>query len=240
MNSFEFKPPGHKIVNNGDSAYSIIFEETASQQLTKQILSIRSLLEKQLESIIIETIPSYQSLTLLFNPIKSPRKKLLDKIKLLLSSSISYANIESKLIEIPVCYEVPFAPDMQRLSDHCQLTCQEIIERHTKPVYWVAMLGFLPGFVYLSGLDKALHCPRKSNPSLLVSPGSIAIGNQQTGIYSLSSPGGWNVIGRTPTKLLTLEAEQPIALNPLDEIKFTAISERAFLQLQNSSEVSTR
>ena len=149
-------------------------------------------------------------------------------------------HFESNRIEIPVCYETKYAPDLNRLAKYCNLTTEEVIKRHTASVYWVAMMGFLPGFVYLSGLENSLHCPRKAVPDLSVPSGSIAIGGGQTGLYSLASPGGWNVIGATPTKLLSFGSDSPININPLDEIQFVAIDEKTYSNIQDSVEKSRK
>ncbi len=230
-----FKLGDYQLVANGDSGYAIMLTSPPCKELTKKILSLRLQISKELADLVTELIPSYQSLTLLFNPAKVKRTAIKKKLEKILLSSINYAEFESNCIEIPVCYSPHYAPDIERVAAHCGLTTNEVIEKHSAATYWVAMLGFLPGFVYLSGLENSLRCPRKNTPALLVPAGSIAIGDKQTGIYSLDSPGGWNVIGKTPTKLLNLDAERPIVINPLDEIKFVPISEQTYLQLQNNS-----
>ncbi len=233
MTNNTFKFSKFRIINNGDSGLTVLFDSPTSRQLTEKILSTAKHINLELKSCIDELIPSYQSLSVLFNPSKVDRKDLYHRLNNILSGSIKLAQFSTKRIEVPVCYEPKFATDIERVAEHCQLTRQQVIEQHCQPVYWVAMLGFLPGFVYLSGLKQSLFCPRKQTPSLSVAPGSIAIGNQQTGIYSLASPGGWNVIGRTPRQLFTPNTTPPISIGPLDEIQFVAISAQSFSRIQS-------
>ncbi len=141
----------------------------------------------------------------------------------------------SKTIQIPVCYEKPYAPDLNSLASFLDITPNELVERHTSGSYLVHMLGFLPGFLYLGGLDESLHYPRKNTPSINISKGSVGIGGQQTGIYPVESPGGWHIIGRTPLTLFDANRSNPTIAEPLDEIKFYAISSDEFIQLEAQS-----
>jgi KipI family sensor histidine kinase inhibitor len=131
---------------------------------------------------------------------------------------------ESRQIEIPVCYEHDCAPDIALLAEHCQLSVEQVIERHSQVNYAVYFLGFKPGFAYLGDLDAKLHMHRKATPRLNVPAGSVGIGGAQTGIYPQSTPGGWQVIGRTPLKLFDPTLESPCLLQPGDTIRFKPIS----------------
>ena len=133
-------------------------------------------------------------------------------------------NYTPKLIVIPVCYEEEFAPDLHHVATHCKLSKDALIEAHTRETYLVHMLGFLPGFLYLGGLNPHLYCPRKTTPATNINPGSVAIGGNQTGIYPVASPGGWHIIGRTPIALFCPEAKQPFIASALDKVNFVAIS----------------
>ena len=112
------------------------------------------------------------------------------------------------------------------------MTIEEVIERHTAPIYDIHFLGFLPGFPYLSGLDEKLHRPRLKSPRPRIPAGSVGIAGSQTGIYPQSSPGGWNLIGRTPIKLFDIEKNPPALLKPLRKLKFYAISEEEFEEIE--------
>jgi len=133
--------------------------------------------------------------------------------------------------EIPICYEKGL--DWEIVCQHCQLSQAEIIERHSTRTYRVAMTGFLPGFVYLAGMDEKLNCPRKENPRTQVPKGALGIGGNQTGIYSLPSPGGWQIIGQSPLSFFN-NTEPPNLLKTGDYLRFIAIDMTTFEQLQAS------
>lgn len=138
--------------------------------------------------------------------------------------------IKPRTIEIPVCYESNFAPDLEAVANHCGLSPNELIDRHRKAHYQVRCVGFTPGFPYLSGLPKELAMPRRATPRTRVPAGSVAIGGSQTGIYSLPSPGGWNLIGRTPLCLFDPQRERPALLRIGDRVRFRAINAEQFEQ----------
>ena len=224
-----------RIVNNGDSALSLIFEEPISEQLSAKIVSLGNQIRQELSTQITEVIPAYQSLTIGFELAKTSAETLRRTIGSLIMTPCPNDKRESKLIEIPVCYEAEFAPDMAYLEENCQLQAEEIIRRHSAPSYLVHMLGFSPGFLYLGGLDSKLYCPRKPVPTLRVKSGSVGIGGEQTGIYPQATPGGWQIIGRTPLKLFDPKADSLCLASPLDQIKFRPIDAKEFVLIKNSS-----
>lgn len=134
-------------------------------------------------------------------------------------------------IEIPVCYDGEFGPDLDAVAAHAHLSHAEVIARHTAGDYSVAMLGFAPGFPYLLGLDPALHTPRRANPRTRVPAGSVAIGGAQAGIYPRELPGGWQVIGRTPCVLFDPQRDPPCLLPPGTRVRFRAIDAATFARL---------
>ncbi|CAN5631693.1 5-oxoprolinase subunit PxpB [soil metagenome] len=133
-----------------------------------------------------------------------------------------------RVVEIPVCYEAGFALDLGHVAQHCGLRVEEVIGRHTSPIYGVSCIGFTPGFPYLSGLPAELATPRRAMPRHEVPAGSVAIGGAQTGIYPQKSPGGWKVIGRTPLRLFDVAREQPSLLAAGDQVKFVRINREEF------------
>ena len=217
---------------NGDSAITILFYDCASEQLTKKIQSLAEQFRKHFNALIKEVIPAYQSLTLFFDNQQNSLGKLIKEVELLLSLPFNEGEYTPKKIEIPVCYEGEYSPDLESLALHCKLTINEVIEQHTRETYLVHMLGFLPGFLYLGGLAANLACPRKSTPAISIPEGSVAIGGNQTGIYPVSSPGGWHIIGRTPLNLFDLNSKAPFIANPLDTIQFSAISKDEYLAIK--------
>ena len=137
-----------------------------------------------------------------------------------------------KIFEIPVCYGGEYGPDIDNIASHAGLTQEEVIQIHSSRDYLIYMLGFLPGFCYLGGLDERIHTPRLSNPRLRIRAGSVGIGGSQTGIYPLDSPGGWQLMGMTPVKTYDPEREIPILVEAGNYIRFVPIDEEQYKQIQ--------
>ena len=137
-------------------------------------------------------------------------------------------------ITIPVCYDEEFGLDIERVMTHTSLTAEEIIQRHTKPLYTVYMMGFLPGFPYLGQLDETLATPRLATPRRSVAKGSVGIGGNQTGIYPLESPGGWNMIGKTPIELFSIDRSEPFFLQAGDSLQFVPIKKSEFYKIKQA------
>ena len=135
-------------------------------------------------------------------------------------------------MRIPVCYGGKFGPDLEEVANHAGLSAEEVILRHTAPDYHVYMLGFRPGFPYLGGLDPAIACPRRATPRQTVEQGSVGIAGAQTGVYPEPSPGGWNLIGRTPLKLFDEKALSLI--HPGDTVRFERIDETEYNAIEKS------
>ena len=236
IESFNFKTfTKFDIRQNGDSAITLIFKDEISESLTKEILLIKDSITNLTDSTqLTDIIPAYQSLTLYYaEPLDD-----IEEIKFHISDIIKNSVLtntkqkKSKTIRIPACYEESYAPDLKSLASFLEITTDVLIEKHTNENYLVHMLGFLPGFLYLGGLDKSLHYPRKNTPAINIAKGSVGIGGQQTGIYPIESPGGWHIIGRTPLTLFDVNKNYPTIAEPLDKIQFYAISSKEFIQLE--------
>jgi inhibitor of KinA len=132
------------------------------------------------------------------------------------------------MITIPVCYEKEFALDIEEIATVKNISINELIEIYTSKIYHVYMMGFLPGFAYMGEVDEKLEMPRKQQPRQTVEAGSVGIAGRQTGIYPLASPGGWQIIGRTPLKLFDAEKKEPTLLKAGDKAKFISISKDEF------------
>lgn len=139
---------------------------------------------------------------------------------------------KGKTFEIPVCYDDCFALDMGNVCEHSHLTRQEVIERHSGRDYLIYMLGFLPGFAYLGGMDESLATPRLDSPRSEIFEGAVGIGGEQTGIYPVASPGGWQLIGKTPLKVYDKERENPILYSAGDYIRFVPVDLDEFKRIE--------
>ncbi len=235
----------YDLVENSDTGVTVFFKDGIGEQLSSRIVKLAKMLTAKLSErkhkTPFDVIPAYQSLTLYLHPfVQNFSSKLLKEAITLLPSLIAEISDSSasdnvsiyKTIEIPVCYEEEFAPDLSVLAGYCQLSEAEVIEKHTAATYLVHMLGFLPGFLYLGGLDRALFCPRKHHPNIRVPRGAVAIGGEQTGIYPVESPGGWHVIGQTPVDIFSPHSKTAFIAQPLDRIQFSAINKTQFLELK--------
>ena len=225
-----------------ENAISLEFGNDINEETLGRISRLNDCIKQNPFAGLLSTIPAYTTLTFYFNPVglmndfNLKGSTTLDKISLYIKSINVETNTDqekySQIINIPVCYDPTFGFDLQELSLFHQLIKEEIIEIHSIAVYTVYMIGFVPGFPYLGGLSKRLTSPRKQNPRPAIPAGSVGIAGQQTGIYPLETPGGWQIIGRTPIKLFDVNRQQPSLLKAGDKIKFEQISLREFEQLE--------
>jgi len=172
---------------------------------------------------IVETIPSYRSLLLIFDPLKTTLSMLQDKIHHIWRTLDPSQLPEPRRIEIPVLYGGEYGPDLEWVAGDHGITPDEVIRLHTEHVYHVYMIGFMPGFPYMGELPEALKTPRRETPRTVVPRGSVALAQGQTGIYSTQSPGGWQIIGRTPLTLFDPGKWPPALLEMGDRVTFFAI-----------------
>jgi len=173
---------------------------------------------------VVETIPSYRSLLLIFDPLKTTLSLLQNRVDLLKTLDLSQLP-EPRRIEIPVLYGSEYGPDLEWVAGYHGITPDEVIRLHTAHTYHVYMIGFMPGFPYMGELPEALITPRRETPRTVVPRGSVALAQRQTGIYSTQSPGGWQIIGRTPLTLFDPGKWPPALLEMGDRVKFFAIDE---------------
>jgi inhibitor of KinA len=179
--------------------------------------------------------PSFDTILVKYNDTIQDIKDKKDEINQLLSQYLSYTaeSYNFKIFEIPVCYE-SFGIDLEDVSKHAGLSITDIIKIHTSKIYTLYFIGFLPGFLYLGNVDKRIQISRKQTPRAKVEQGSIGIAENQTGIYPKTSPGGWQIIGRTPLSMFNADINPPSPFKPGDQIKFKAIDRKKFDEIRNS------
>ena len=211
-----------KIVPSGDS---IIIINNLNNLKTS---SLTDYLEKLELNEIEDIISLKSSVGILFNPHKISSSDFIKKTKNLLSNKNFFNNKKIKTWEIPICYDKDFAIDLNEISTKCKIDVDQVIKKHNNKTYEVDIVGFLPGFLYLGKLDDSLHLPRKNNPRTHIPEGSIGIAGNQTGIYNIESPGGWNIIGRTPLRLFDKLKNPPIKIKQGDKIIFKEITKEEF------------
>jgi KipI family sensor histidine kinase inhibitor len=218
----------------GDRALLVVFGEGIDANVNDQVHGLVSTLRESGLPGILDLVGAYATLTVHYDPSSwarpgtLPHEAVRSEILRLWKEARAASLRPSRLVEIPVCYGGEFGPDLEDVAQHCGLSAKAIIARHSCPEYRVFMLGFAPGFAYLGGLDPSIAAPRRETPRLKVPAGSVGIAGTQTGIYPLDTPGGWQIIGRTPLKLFDPSLEEPCLLGPGDRLRFIAIEKAAF------------
>ena len=206
--------------------YSILIEwpQVISEDVLKSVLSYKEALENFDFKQKVYIKSAYNSILITYNIIINNIYDEVLTLKSVFNDNFDSKYIKSKLWMIPVCYDIEFGLDLEEIAKQNNIAISEIISLHSNTIYPVYFIGFLPGFLYLGGLDNRLQFPRKITPRLKVEKGSVGIGNSQTGIYPNESPGGWNLIGKTPINFFDLTKEQPCFAKSGDKIQFVAIS----------------
>lgn len=208
----------------GDSAFQITFSENIDPISNSKVYQLDHWLNIDPLYGFLETVPAYSSLLVLYEPALMSPANMEVWISRQIKTCLWDQELPTRLIEVPVVYGGEQGLDLEALAKGHSLTCEEVIQRHIQAEYKVAMMGFSPGFVYLSGMDETLTTPRLSSPRMNVPSGSIGIAGDQTGIYSIQSPGGWQLIGRTALSLFNPQNDSPFLFSPGDRIRFKPIS----------------
>lgn len=223
-----------KIFPLGLGALTVEFSSEVSETLNREVLKLARYFEKNSFKGFIEIVPAYASLSVFYD-VLTVRKNFpdfataFDAVKNLVENALQNPvdlpeEDEPRLIEIPVRFDEESAPDLEFVAAHNNLKIADVIEIFTAKTYRVFMLGFLPGFAYMGEVDASIAAPRKQTPRIRLPKGSVGIAGRQTGIYSLDSPGGWQIIGRTETELFTPESkDNPCLLRAGDSVKFYSI-----------------
>lgn len=230
----------------GDQALLLNFEQKIDPTINAAVIALKNALDQANIDGVTYQIPAYCSLTVGYNPkvidfetltvvIRQISSKLFDNWDGNVSDTLEGIRYEgdTRQLKIPVCYEAPYALDMQELSKEKGLSVEKIIDLHTRQIFKVYLLGFLPGFVFMGKLPDALQCNRKVTPRLRVPASSVGIAGFQTGIYPTESPGGWQIIGRTPLSIFNPQRDNPFHFRAGDEVQFYSISAEEFTYLSN-------
>lgn len=222
------KMDDRRILPAGDCALVVEFGDQISEELNGKVQALNEALKKKKLRGIVETVPTFRSLLVVYDPEILSFGELRDRLGQIPVSMEDSGGRSSRIVEVPVCYGGEFGEDLADVAAYHGLTEEEVIRLHSGRDYPIYMLGFLPGFPYLGGLDERLCTPRLSSPRTRIPAGSVGIGGEQTGIYPLDSPGGWRLIGRTPLKLYDPDREEPAPYRAGDRIRFVPITREEY------------
>jgi inhibitor of KinA len=226
----------YRVLTAGDTAVVIEFGDAVDRQLNSWVLALaRRLNEGRLEGIV-ETVATFRSLMVYYDPIALPTAALVERVAELMEG-INTAEPPSRLWRLPVCYDSELAPDLADVAERTGLTCAGVIERHASVTYHVYMLGFLPGFAYLGDVPAELALPRRATPRVRVPAGSVAVAMTLSCIFPRESPSGWHVIGRSPAPLWRHQTGTQFGglLVPGDKVEFTPVSVREYKDLRTKA-----
>lgn len=221
-----------RILHAGDNCLVVEFGRMISLDINARVQELRRALEAKNNRAIRELVPTYRSLAVYFDPLLPDADTLLRTLGELASETVGDAASGGSVVVIPVCYGGEFGPDIANVAEHNGLTPEEVISLHSGRDYYCYMLGFTPGFSYLGGMDEGIATPRLQNPRTVIPAGSVGIAGKQTGIYPIDSPGGWQLIGRTPLKMFDPEAARPTLMEAGLWTRFSPVSEEEYRKIQ--------
>ena len=219
---------------------SILIEWPAiiDEFMLREVLNFKNTIENSNIKQRVEVISTYNSILVVYIlTIENVNDEIL-KLKALFLERNELKKIKTTVWQIPVCYDSEFGMDLESFSKEKKLSKPEIIKLHSEAIYTVFFIGFLPGFLYLGGLDSRLFLDRKTTPRLNVKKGSVAIGGQQTGIYPQDSPGGWHCIGNSPIQLFDTLQNPPCIIKAGDKVKFSPVDKQKYVDIQDAVRTS--
>jgi inhibitor of KinA len=211
----------------GDTALVVEFGDHIDRDLNDRVLRLSALVRASNMTGVVETVPTFRSLMVHYDPLATDSASLIAAIEKLLDSHHRETK-PVKLWRIPACYAISHAPDLEEVAQRTGLSAEEVIRLHSATCFHIYMIGFVPGYPYMGDLPGPLVLPRRADPRIRVSAGSIAIAATMTAIYPLESPGGWHLIGATPIRLFDLRRPRPALLSPGDTVRFEPVTAGEF------------
>ncbi|MFA6709496.1 MAG: 5-oxoprolinase subunit PxpB [Fusobacterium sp.] len=226
-----------KFLKAGDSALVIELGNEISPVINFKLKKITEFLDNLNKQGIKDLLPTYRSIIVYYNPLLVS----FDEIKNIVEENCNFENektdeIEKEIVEIPVLYGGEYGPDLENIATHNNITTEEVIKIHTSGEYLVYMLGFTPGFPYLGGMSKKIATPRLKEPRTKIPAGSVGIAGEQTGVYPIESPGGWQLLGRSPLNFFNPNSDKPFLLKAGQYIKFVSITKEEYLKLKGKED----
>lgn len=217
----------------GDSALIIEVGKDISPEINFKLKKITEYLDSLENDFITDLLPTYKSMIVYYNPLKIS----FDSLKKIIEEGLDTEKVEGnelrkEIVEIPVLYGGEYGLDIENIANHNKISVEEVIKIHTSEEYLIYMLGFTPGFPYLGGMSKKIATPRLETPRVKIPAGSVGIAGEQTGVYPIESPGGWQLLGRSPLEFFSPLKEKPFLLKAGDYIKFKSISQEEYDEIK--------
>ena len=221
-----------RILPTGDRALSVEFGNEIDEHINAKLMGFIKLFEEEKIEGIEEFVPSFRAVLIHYNPQILSYARMVRLVEAILDKNVQEMAHTKRIVQIPVCYEGEYAPDINFVAEHAGLSVDKVIQIHTAKAYLIYMLGFQPGFPYLGGLDERIHTPRLASPRVKINAGSVGIGGTQTGLYPMESPGGWQIIGTTPVRCYNPDKEKAIPYLAGDYIQFVPISQEEYARIK--------
>lgn len=219
----------------GDRAVMITLGGTIDEATHRLVRSASARIDQRPPAGFVDQVPAFTSIAVHYDPLiaargtsKTPYERVVDDLSVALDGLTAERLPPARVVEVPVSYGGALGPDLDDVARAHEITADEVVRIHTSGDYLVYMVGFMPGFAYLGGLSPKLATPRRTTPRTIVPAGTVGIGGSQTGVYPLDSPGGWNLIGKTPLAVFDIARPQPALLATGDRVRFRAITETDF------------
>lgn len=225
-----------RILLTGDTSLSVEFGNEISEEISRKVRAFRLALEKAAVPGVVETVPTYRSLMVHYDPAVIRYGKIRERLERLLDEADDAALPPGAVLEIPVLYGGEMGPDLPFVAAHAGLSEEEVIRIHSGTDYLIYMLGFTPGFAYLGGMSERIAAPRLTEPRVLIPAGSVGIAGTQTGIYPIDSPGGWRLIGRTPLKMYDPGREKPFLAEAGQYVRFCPVTQDEYDRILKDAE----
>jgi 5-oxoprolinase (ATP-hydrolysing) subunit B len=226
-------PPTVRILPCGDAALAVEFGNTIDPRLNARVLALDSRVNGGVVGIV-ETVPTYRSLLVHYDPVTTDFETLSSTMQRL-TQDLPDEPSEGRVWRIPVVYGGEFGIDLEDVAERHGLTPSQVIDRHSAPIYRVYMIGFVPGYAYLGGLDPVLATPRRETPRLTTPAGTISIGGIQAVVASIEAPSGWHLLGRTPVRSYMLDRDPVFLIEAGDRVKFDPIEPSRWDELDRAA-----
>lgn len=228
-----------KIMPAGDAALVVEFGKEISDECNQKVMMLANQIKQKKIRGVREILPTFRSLMIFYDSQVTNYLKLKKIIERIKPDTVKESELLKKTLLVPCCYGREYGPDIKDMSKLLELSEEEIIKLHSDTVYKIYMLGFLPGFVYLGGLNPKICVPRLEMPRTLIPKGSVGIGGTQTGVYPVASPGGWRLIGSTPLDFYNPKRNVPILCNAGEQIHFIPIGKEEYELIRKDVEAGT-